>query len=108
MNKQFDAAVALQLDIFRASEGVSRDVIRILRQLERELIGKLAGEMTEWGRARANKQLKEAQALIEKYYDRIAIQSISDTDEIAKVAAQVTASSISRDAVLASATVLDK
>ena len=108
MNKQFDAAVALQLDIFRASEGVSRDVIRILRQLERELIGKLAGQMTEWGRARANKQLKEAQALIEKYYDRIAVQSISDTDEIAKVAAQVTASSITRDAVLASATVLDK
>lgn len=109
MNKQFDAAIALQLDIFRASEGVSRDVIKILRQLERELVGNLASDrLTEWGRSRANKQLKEARELIQQYYDQIAVKSIADTDDIARLAAQVTASSIGSAAVLPTAAVLDR
>jgi SPP1 gp7 family putative phage head morphogenesis protein len=109
VSKQFDATIALQLDILRASEGVSRDVIAILRKLEKELIGKIASDnLTEWGRARVNKQLKEAQALIERYYDQIAVKSIGDTDDIAKLAASVTASSISSAAVLPTAAVLDR
>ena len=109
MSKQFDATIALQLDILRASEGVSRDVVKILRELEKELIGKIASDnLTEWGRARVNKQLKEARELIERYYDQIAVKSISDTDEIAKLAASVTASSISSAAVLPTAAVLDR
>ena len=109
MSKQFDATIALQLDIFRASEGVSQDVIKILRTLEKELIGKIAADdLTEWGRARVNKQLKEAQALIERYYDRIAIKSIADTDDIAKLAASVTASSLGAAAVIPTAAVLDR
>ncbi len=109
MSKQFDATIALQLDILRASEGVSRDVIAILRKLEKELIGKIASDnLTEWGRTRVNKQLKEARDLIERYYDQIAVKSISDTDDIAKLAASVTASSISSAAVLPTAAVLDR
>jgi SPP1 gp7 family putative phage head morphogenesis protein len=109
VSKQFDATIALQLDILRASEGVSRDVINILRELEKELIGKIASDnLTEWGRARVNKQLKEARDLIERYYDQIAVKSIADTDDIAKLAASVTASSISSAAVLPTAAVLDR
>jgi hypothetical protein len=109
VSKQFDATIALQLDILRASEGVSRDVVKILRELEKELIGKIASDnLTEWGRARVNKQLKEARELIERYYDQIAVKSISDTDDIAKLAASVTASSISSAAVLPTAAVLDR
>jgi SPP1 gp7 family putative phage head morphogenesis protein len=109
VSKQFDATIALQLDIFRASEGVSQDVIKILRTLEKELIGKIASDdLTEWGRARVNKQLKEAQALIERYYDRVAIKSIGDTDDIARVAASVTASSLGAAAVIPTAAVLDR
>ena len=109
MSKQFDATIALQLDILRASEGVSRDVINILRELEKELIGKIASDnLTEWGRARVNKQLKEARELIERYYDQIAVKSIADTDDIARLAASVTASSISSAAVLPTAAVLDR
>ena len=109
MSKQFDATIALQLDILRASEGVSRDVVKILRDLEKELVGKIASDnLTEWGRARANKQLKEARELIQRYYDQIAVKSIADTDDIAKLAASVTASSISSAAVLPAAAVLDR
>lgn len=109
MSKQFDATIALQLDIFRASEGVSQDVIKILRTLEKELIGKIAADnLTEWGRARVNKQLKEAQELIQRYYDRIAIKSIADTDDIAKLAASVTASSLGAAAVIPTAAILDR
>ena len=109
MSKQFDAAIALQLDILRASEGVSRDVIKILRELEKELVGKIAGNtLTDWGRARVNAQLKESRELIKQYYDRIAVKSFGDTDDIAKLAAQVTVNSISSAAVLPTVAVLDK
>ena len=101
MSEIFGAAIELQLDILRAGEGTSREVIKILRELERELIAKVATDsLTEWGRARVEKQLAEARKLIGSYYDRLAVQSLGDTDDIAKVAAAVTATSMGAAAVL--------
>jgi SPP1 gp7 family putative phage head morphogenesis protein len=109
VSKIFDAAIELQLDILRASEGVSASVLKILKRLERELIAAIsADELTEWGKARAQRQLNESRKLIQQYYDRIAVQSLGDTDDIAKVAAAVTSTSMGAAAVLPTAAVLDR
>lgn len=109
MSKIFDAAVELQLDILRASEGTSAGVLRILRQLERELVGAIAdADLTDWSRTRIERQLRESRALIVQYYDRVAVQSIADTDDIARVAAAVTSASMGSAAVLPVPAVLDR
>lgn len=66
---RIDQALKTQLDILRHSATVEAEVLRILEQMQKELIAKLAqGDITEWGRARLNQMLKEASATIAEYY----------------------------------------
>lgn len=111
MTTQFDTAVEFQLDAMRVSAGAQRDVLRILRAMERELLGKLAGDsLTDWSRARIRQQLAETRDVIRGYYERTAAISTDAAVGIADVAAKVTASSIvvgGERAVLPTAAVLE-
>lgn len=101
---QFDSAVELQLDILRVGATTQRKIIKLLQQMERDLVGRIAADnMTEWGKARATKQLAQIKAVIKTYYDDAAGIAASSTSAIAEVSARVTAQSLAvsvADAVL--------
>ena len=95
INRIFDDAVDLQLDLFRTAASVEVEVLDILRTLERELLGKLAGNtITEWSRTRANQQLRETRTLIQEYYARAADVSTEAMAGIANVTATATAATL--------------
>ena len=95
INRTFDDAVDLQLDLFRTAASVEVEVLDILRTLERELLGKLAGStITEWSRTRTNQQLRETRTLIQEYYARAADVSTEAMAGIANVTATATAATL--------------
>jgi len=111
MPNQFDKAIEFQLDAMRVSAATQREVDTILRKMERELIGKLAGDsLTDWGRARIKKQLAEVRAIIADYYDRAGTASLDAMDVVARTGAKVTAAALALggdDVLLPSAAVLE-
>lgn len=95
INRTFDDAVDLQLDLFRTAASVESEVLDILRTLERELLGQLAGNtITEWSRTRTNQQLRETRTLIQEYYARAADVSTEAMAGIANVTATATAATL--------------
>lgn len=67
--ESIDQALKTQLDILRHSATVEADVLRILETMQKDLISKLAqADVTNWGRARLNKLLRDSEALIASYY----------------------------------------
>lgn len=108
MSKDIDAAIELQLDLMRVSASVRGDVIALLRKLEREIVGKIAGEnLTQWSRARLNRQLAEIRESIGNYYKEAAAASIAVSGEVATVAAVATVAGLPSGSVLPSATTLE-
>lgn len=102
MNKQVDAAIELQLDMMRVDASIRGDVLKILLDLEKQLAGTIAtANLTEWGRARVNKQLANVRSTIRDYYAKASELAISSTDDIAGIAVKVTADSISVGAAVA-------
>lgn len=102
VNKQIDAAIELQLDIMRVDASIRADVLKILVKLEKQLAGTIAtAKLTEWGRARIDKQLSNVRSTIKDYYAQASETAISSTDDIAGIAAKVTADSISVGAAVA-------
>jgi SPP1 gp7 family putative phage head morphogenesis protein len=88
LNKDLlDATVALHLDLERVSSSVRRDIVAMLKALEKELTAKVA--TTDWSKARIARQLKEAQAIIADGYE----QAAGAAQETTIAAAQVTATS---------------
>jgi SPP1 gp7 family putative phage head morphogenesis protein len=88
LNKDLlDSTVALHLDLERVSAGVRRDIVAMLKTLEKELTAKVA--TTDWSKARIARQIKEAQAIIADVYE----QAAGTAQEATLTAAQVTASS---------------
>lgn len=87
---QFDKAVEFQLDAMRVSARTQSDVRVILIRMERELLGKLAGPMTEWIRTRIKQQLAEVRAVIASYYDDAANVAAQATNAVGEVAAKIT------------------
>lgn len=95
INREFDDAVDLQLDLFRAAAGVTSDVLSILRRLERDLVARLAGErLTEWSRARINRQISEVRTLIREVYGEVAAVALEGTSGIGAVTATATAATL--------------
>ncbi len=94
MTTQFDTAVEFQLDAMRVSAGAQRAVLRILRDLERDLVGRLTGSLTDWSRARIRQQLAETRATIAAIYGDAAAVSQDAAEAVADVAVRVTAGSI--------------
>ena len=70
-------------------------IINILKNLEKELIAKVANGVTDWSKARIAKQLSEADAVIRQYYDDAAGIARDTTTSVAQVSASATATSLS-------------
>ena len=90
-NKTFDIAVEAQLDMFRTSAAIEKDVLRVLLRLQKELIGKAStASYTEWGRRRVNQQIAEVKALVGQYYaeaSAIALEGASAVSDASSRAA---------------------
>ena len=86
-----DPIFALQLDIFRLDAGIRRDVLKILNNLEGELVADLRGQnLDNVGRARANELLRQSNATIEKFYTDAQLELFESTKDLAKVTAAST------------------
>jgi SPP1 gp7 family putative phage head morphogenesis protein len=97
----FDDAIQLQLDLLAAVAGVENEIIGILRALERDLVARLGGDnLTEWGRARTQRQLSEARELIRDYYTQVRDLSLAASS----AAVTTTAASIATTLTVAAGT----
>lgn len=90
----FDSTVELHLDMERVAIESRATIVKLLQQMEQELIAKVADGVTDWSKARINAQLKEADSIINQYYSDIATTSQSTSAGVAQVAASATADSL--------------
>jgi hypothetical protein len=91
----FDSTIELHLDLERVAIHSRATVIRLLQQMEKELVAKVADGVTSWSKARIAKQLSEASAIIRQYYDEAAGIAIDTTTNVAQISASATATSLS-------------
>lgn len=91
----FDSTIELHLDMERVAIGSRATIIDLLKNLEQELIAKVADGVTDWSKARIAKQLSEADAVIRQYYDDAAGIARDTTTSVAQVSASATATSLS-------------
>lgn len=91
----FDDTIELHLDMERLSIQSRHTIIQLLQNLERELINKISIGVTEFSKARIDKQLSEASAVIEKYYNEANAIMANTTENVANVSASSTATSLS-------------
>ncbi|MDD4390239.1 MAG: hypothetical protein PHW03_05485 [Eubacteriales bacterium] len=102
-----DQIISNQINLERFTAGEKKRVIEILFQMQKELKVKLSGDLTDYGKARVTKLLKECTAVINEYYS--GIQQELDLTGLAKQQAEVTQraiASIGLDVSLPSASVL--
>lgn len=90
----YDAQIELGLDLERVSASTRGDVIRLLKELERELVAKVASGVTDWQKARISKLLSETKAAIQDTYDKAAGIALDTTTTVAQVSATATAQSL--------------
>ena len=69
-------------------------IVKLLENLEKELIAKVADGVTDWSKARIDKQLKEASSVIKQYYDEAAGIARDTTSNVAQVSASATTDSL--------------
>jgi SPP1 gp7 family putative phage head morphogenesis protein len=69
-------------------------IVKLLENLEKELIAKVADGVTDWSKARIDKQLKEASTVIKQYYDDAAGIAKDTTTNVAQVSASATTDSL--------------
>lgn len=70
-----DKFLSHQIDLFRFTAGERKRVLSLLEDMEKELVGNLANNnLTDFGKARANKLLKECIEAIDDYYKEIGKQ----------------------------------
>jgi len=92
----FDQTIELGLDLSRLSKHTAKTVVDLLQTMERELIARVAaGDYTAIGKTRMDKQIKEAQTVIKRYYDEAAGIAIDTTTQVAQVASTSTAQALS-------------
>lgn len=91
----FDQAVDLNLDLTRVSISTRNVVISLIKKLEKELITNASDDMTDWKRARVDKQLREARAIIRRYYDDATEIATETTNNVASVATTSTSEALS-------------
>ncbi|MFA5387281.1 MAG: minor capsid protein [Candidatus Paceibacterota bacterium] len=95
-NKSFDSAVEAQLDMFRTSTVIEKDVLRVLLRLQKELISKAStAGYTEWGRRRVNQQIAEVKDLVKQYYNEASAIALEGTSAIAEASSKAALTSIS-------------
>lgn len=91
----YDAQIELGLDLERVSASARGDVLRLLKVLEKELIGKVSAGVTDWQKARIAKLLSETKAAIQSAYDTAQGVALDTTTTVAQVSATATAESLS-------------
>ena len=92
-----DDIIARQVQLFRLTAGERAKVLRILRTMEEELVEMLVysgRKLTDIGREDKARLLREAQALISKYYGDVSDQIGETLEEVGKLEASATASSL--------------
>ena len=90
----FDSTVELHLDMERVAIRSRSIIIKLLENLEKELVEKLADGVTDWSKARIDKQLKEASTVIKQYYDDAAGIAKDTTTSVAQVSASAATDSL--------------
>jgi hypothetical protein len=85
-------AITWQVDLLRLDAATRAKVLPLLVKMQRELVANVAN--TEWGKARAEKLIKEAKALIALYYKEAQGELIETTTGLARVTANATAKSL--------------
>jgi SPP1 gp7 family putative phage head morphogenesis protein len=91
----FDSTIELHLDMERVAIESRATIVKLLQNLEKELIAKVADGVSDWSKARIAKQLSEADAIIRQYYDDAAGIARDTTTSVAQVSASATATSLS-------------
>ncbi len=91
----FDSTIELHFDMERVAIESRATIVKLLQNLEKELIAKVADGVTDWSKARIAKQLSEADAVIRQYYDDAAGIARDTTTNVAQVSASATATSLS-------------
>lgn len=102
-----DAQISHQVDLLRFTAGERKKVLAVLDQMTKELKVKLMGDLTDFGRARVNKLLKESQAIIDSYYGDM--KGTLDVPDLAHTEVDATAKTIAAigiDAAVPTAAVL--
>jgi len=82
-----DATISHQISLLRFTAGEKKKVLAILAQLQKDLRLKLLSDLTDFGRARVNKLLKECTAVIDQAYK--GVQQKLDYTDLAKHEADV-------------------
>lgn len=91
----FDSTIELHLDMERVAIQSRATIVKLLQNLEKELIAKVADGVTDWSKARIAKQLSEADSVIRQYYDDAAGIARDTTTSVAQISASATATSLS-------------
>lgn len=84
-----DESIAHQIDLFRFTAGERKKVLALLTEMEKELKAKIMTDLTDFGKARTYKLLKECREVINKYYADMGTQI--DLPGLAQTEAQFTA-----------------
>src|SRR5574343_2092782 len=97
-----DTFLRFQLDLLRLEAGTVRRVLPILRDLEKELRSRLAGEdLTRYSKTRLNTLLRDARTAIRDYYDRAQAELFPVMEGVAQSSAAATVAAFATDMALA-------
>ena len=92
----FDSTISLNLDLIRLDKNTQKEVIAILKKMERELIALLSiDDLTAFNKARLKQQLAEAKFVINQYYDEMAAANLAATSGVPLITATQTAGALS-------------
>lgn len=92
----FDSTLSLNLDLIRLDKNTQKEVIVILKKMERELIALLSiDDLTAFNKARLKQQLAEAKFVINQYYDEMAAANLAATSGVPLITATQTAGALS-------------
>lgn len=99
-----DTFLRYQLDLLRLGAGTVAAIMPILRDLERELRGRLADpDLTNYGKARLNALLAESRKIISDYYGQAQAELFPVLEGVAQSSATMTAATIGTGAAVAPA-----
>lgn len=88
-----DETIKRQINLMRFTAGERKKVLALLDKMQKELIGKLANDLTDYSKARVNKLIKDSQEIIDKHYANL--QTEIEFDKLAKQQVTATASTLS-------------
>ena len=90
-----DRIISRSLDILRLSANEQRDVIVLVEKLQKDLTAKLSeGTLTDFGKARTQQLLNEANALIADYYSAMSGGLNTTLQQLAALEARHTAEAV--------------